>query len=62
MKYLCVTILFKNIYQDKRLPPLDARVMALFDTAEENHHKCVMYNLYNSANFNKAEYNHEKKY
>ena len=49
-------------YLDKRMSPLHDIVMTLFDTVEEKHHRCSMYNLYNSATFFKVAYNHEKKY
>ena len=35
--------------------------MNLFDTMEDKHHKWVIYNIYNSAKFCGAEYNHDKK-
>ena len=37
------------------------KVMEIFDTEEEKHHKPAMYSLYNQANFFKASYNNEKK-
>ena len=43
------------------MSPLDPRVMYLFDTIEENHYQYTMDNIYNSATFFKAVYNHEKK-
>ena len=43
------------------MSPLDARVMAIFDTVQEKNHQLAMDNLYNSATFFKAAYNHEKK-
>ena len=51
-----------KIYLSKRLLPLDDRVITLSDTVQEKHHKCAMDDLYNSANFFKAEQNHEIKY
>ena len=50
-----------KIYLAKSLSLLDVRVMALFDTVQEKHHQCAMYNLYKSATIFKAAYNHEKK-
>ena len=47
-------------YLAKSMLPLHARVMGFFDTVEGKHHQCTMYNLYNSAAFFKAMYNHEK--
>ena len=35
----------------KKMLQLHARVMAFFDTMEEKHHQCAMYNLYNSDCF-----------
>ena len=35
--------------------------MVLFDSIEDDHHQCAMDNLYNSAAFCKAAYNHKKK-
>ena len=40
--------------------PLHARVMALFDTLEEKYHHAGFDNLYNSASFCRASYNHNK--
>ena len=51
-----------KIYLSKRMFSLGARVMDLFDTVEEKHHQCAIYNLCNSDNFFKAAYNHEKIY
>ena len=45
-------------YLSKSLSPLGGRVMALFDTVEGKNHQYTMYNIYNSATFFKAEYNH----
>ena len=45
-------------YLSKSLYTLDDRVMALLDMLEEKNHQCAMHNLYNSATFFKAEYNH----
>ena len=49
-------------YLTKRLLPLDARVMALFDIVEGKHHQCEMDNIYNSDDFFKAASNNEKNY
>ena len=54
-------ILCKKSYLSKRILPLDSRVTELFNTVEEKHHQCKMYNIYNSATLFKAEYNHLKK-
>ena len=48
-------------YIRQGLSPLHSRVMALFDSVEEDHHQCAMDNLYNSATFCRAAYNHENK-
>ena len=39
--------------------PLHARVMKLFDTVEEKHHKPATDNIYKPAAFFKAAYNHD---
>ena len=41
--------------------PLHARVMALFDSLEEKYHHAGFDNLYNSASFCRASFNHNKK-
>ena len=43
------------------LSPLHSRVMALFDTVKDKFHHCAMDNLYNSAAFCRAAYNHKFK-
>ena len=48
-------------YLKQGLLPLHSRVVGLFDLIEDNHHQCAMDNLYNSAAFCKAAYNHKKK-
>ena len=48
-------------YLKQGLSPLHSRVMGLFDSIEDDHHQCAMDNLYNSAAFCKAAYNHKKK-
>ena len=48
-------------YLSKSLYPLDAKVMALFDTTERKYHQWAMDNLYNSAIFFKEDYNQEEK-
>ena len=41
-------------YLAKRMLPLHARVMAIFDTVEEKRHQYAMDNIYNSDTFFKA--------
>ena len=48
-------------YLKNGLSPLHSRVMALFDSVKEDYHQCAMDNLYNSAAFCKASYNHPRK-
>ena len=48
-------------YLRQGLSPLYSRVMALFDSLEDEYHQCDMDNLYNSATFCRAAYNHENK-
>ena len=48
-------------YLAQGLSPLHARVMGLFDSLVNPHHQCFMDNLYNSASFCRAAYNHPKK-
>ena len=43
------------------LSPLHSRVMSLFDTLKETYHHCSMDNLYMSAKFCKAAFNHKNK-
>ena len=50
-----------SIFLAKRLSPLDAIVMALFDTVEGKNHQCVMAHIYNSSTYFKAAYNHGEK-
>ena len=50
VKYLC-----------QGLSPLHSRVMTLFDSLKDKHHHVGMDNLYNSAAFCKAAFNHEMK-
>ena len=47
-------------YSSKRMLILHDIVMAFFDTVEGKHHQCAMDHLYNSDDFSKATYNHEK--
>ena len=47
-------------YIDKGLRALHARVMKLFDTVEDKHHRCGVDNLYISAKFCKDAYQHPK--
>ena len=51
---------FPKTYLAKMMLPLHARVMAFFDTVEEKHHQCAMYNIYNLDSFYKEVYNHDK--
>ena len=48
-------------YLRQGLSLLHSRVMALFDSLEDEHHQCAMDNLYNSATFCRAAHNHENK-
>ena len=48
-------------YLNARLSPLNSRVMALFDTLEDDYHQCAMDNLYNLAVFCWAAVNHKRK-
>ena len=48
-------------YLSKGLSPLHTRVMSLFDVLEESYHQCAMDNLYNSAAFCRAAFNHKWK-
>ena len=48
-------------YLDKGLSPLHACAMAVFDSVKRKFHQCAMDNLYNSAAFCKATYNHTNK-
>ena len=43
------------------LSPLHSRVMSLFDACKDKYHRCAMDNLYNSAAFCRAAYNHPMK-
>jgi hypothetical protein len=45
-------------YTKMGLSPLHARVMALFDTMKDKNHRVAMDNLYMSAKFARAAYNH----
>ena len=47
-------------YIVKGLRALHARVMKLFDTVEDKHHRCGVDNLYISAKFCKDAYQHPK--
>ena len=60
IEYLCEIILRQKI--SRRMLPLYSRVMALFYTVNEKHHKWSMDNLYNSDAFSKAAYDHERNY
>ena len=48
-------------YMKQGLSPLHSRVMSLFDSLKDNYHHCAMDNLYNSAAFCKAGYNHDRR-
>ena len=48
-------------YLNEGLSPLHSRVMALFDTVKDEYHRCAMDNLYNSAVFCRAAFNHKNK-
>ena len=45
---------------DKIMLPIHDIVLALIDYVEGKHHECAMDNIYNSAEFFKTAYNHEK--
>ena len=53
--------LVSKIYLSKRLLPLYAIAMPLFDSVEGKHRQCAMENIYNLATFFRAAYNHNKK-
>ena len=48
-------------YLKQGLLPLHSRVMELFDAVKYSYHHCTMDNLYNSAAFCRAGYNHTRK-
>ena len=48
-------------YLEQKLSPLLSRTMALFDSLKDRYHQCGMDNLYNSAGFCQAAYNHKNK-
>ena len=48
-------------YLKQGLLLLHSRVMALFDAVKDSYHHCTMDNLYNSAAFFGAAYNHTRK-
>jgi Transposase IS4 len=48
-------------YIKKGMSPLHSRVLWLFDQLADNHHRVWMDNLYLSAKFVKASYNHPRK-
>ena len=48
-------------YMKQGLSPLNSRVMALFDAVKDSYHHCTMDNLYNSAAFCRAAFNHTRK-
>ena len=48
-------------YISKGFSPLHSRVLSLFDSLKDDHHQCGMDNLYNSAKFCRAAYQHERK-
>ena len=48
-------------YLRKCLSPLHLRVMIFFDKVNKINHHCAMDNLFNSAAFCKADYNHPKR-
>ena len=50
-----------NKYRKQGLSPLHLRVMPLFDTLNEFFHHGGFNNLYNSVNFCRSVFNHEKK-
>jgi len=61
-----LAVYFRNVpppdkYIKQGLSPLHARVMWLFDKLEDSHHRVWMDNLYLSATFCKAAYNHTNK-
>ena len=48
-------------YLRQGFSPMHYRVMIFLDSLDYDHHQCSMDNLYNSASFCPAVYNHEKK-
>jgi hypothetical protein len=48
-------------YLKQGLSPLHSRTMALFDSLKDDYHQVGMDNLYNSAAFCRAAYNHPRK-
>ena len=48
-------------YLKQGLPPLHSRAMALFDAVKDSYHHRTMDNLYKSAAFCRAAYNHTSK-
>ena len=58
--YLCNDPAPKK-YLKQGLSPLHSRTMALFDSLEDDYHHVGMDNLYNSAAFCRAAYNHPQK-
>ena len=48
-------------YLKQGLSPLHSRFMELFDAVKDSYHHCTMYNLYNSAAFCRAAYNHTRR-
>ena len=48
-------------YLRKKLSPLHSRTMALFDSLQHDHHHVGIDNLYNSAAFCKAAYQHPRQ-
>ena len=47
-------------YLKQGLSPLHSRVMALFNAVKDSYHHCTMDNLYNSAAFCRAAFNHTR--
>ena len=48
-------------YTSKGFSPLHSRVLSLFDSLKDDHHHCGMDNLYNSAKFCRAAYQHDRR-
>lgn len=48
-------------YKKEGFSPLHSRVLALFDNLHDEYHRCGMDNLYMSARFARAAFNHPKK-
>ena len=50
-----------NKYLKPGLSPLHSQTMALFDSLKEDHYQVGMNNLYNSSDFCRAAYHHDRK-